>query len=131
MQEISGVALIGAAILMLVATRRACALGDGSWITSDTFVLSVAGPGFLIGLVGGGATLFYSSAHGESAPITIAGAVFTMVLAGLAAAQWRHASRGRAGRGANVLDFNARHSAQPIEPDAPRPPVAPHTRRAA
>jgi len=131
MQEISGIALIAAAVALLVAARRACALGDDSWIVSDTFVLSVVGPGFLVALVGGGAMLLYPTAHGESAPAALAGTALAAVIAGLAAAQWRHGSRGRTARGANVLEFTANQPGQPTEPDAPRPPVAPHTRRAA
>jgi len=131
MEEIAGAALIAAAVLLLVATRRACARGNDSWITSDTFVLSVVGPSFLIALVCGGAMFLYARVHGESAVVAIAGGAFAIVIAGLAAAQWLHATRGQMSRGANVLEFTARHSAQPTEPDAPRPPVAPHTRKAA
>lgn len=131
MEEIAGVALIAVAVLLLVATRRACARGDDSLLTSDTFVLSVVGPGFLVALVGGGSMFIYSSLHGESAVVAIAGAAFALVIAGLAAAEWLHASRTRTARGANVIALGARQSVQPTEPDAPRPPVAPSTRRAA
>ena len=131
MQEVSGIALIAAAVLLLVATRRACARVD-SWMTSDTFVLSIVGPGFLVAIVGGAAMLLYPSAHGQSVPATLAGAGFAVAIAGLAAAEWRQGSRaGRtANRAANVLDFPG-HSGTSTEPDAPRPPVAPPTRKAA
>jgi hypothetical protein len=136
MQAISGAALIVAAVLLLVASRRACRLGDETWLTSDIFVLGVVGPGFIVSLVAGFGTLLYYNLGGENLPAAMIGMALAAVVAGIATLEWLHArGRGEPGaRGANVLEFTGKQSAlsdSPNEPDAPRPPVSPRARRAA
>jgi hypothetical protein len=135
MQETSGVTLIAAGVLLLIASGRACRHAGETWLTSDTFILSVVGPGIIISLATGVGTLYFASGHGESALATVMGMAFAAGIVSLAAIEWRLSRRpgSSAGRGANVLEFSGKQAAPsgPSTPDAPRPPVAPPTRRAA
>ncbi len=135
MQEISGVALITAAVLLLLASGRACRRAGDSWLTSDTFVSSVVAPGLLLSLAIGIGTLYFARVHGESAVAAAAGFAFAAGIAGLALVEWQHSRRpGKpAAHGANVLEFAGKESAEspgPTTPDAPRPPVTPSARKA-
>ena len=130
MHTLSGIALIAAAILLLVASRRACQRCEEAWFTSDTFVLSAIGPASLLGLVGGVGMLLYSGGRTASTPAAIVGLVFAAVISGFAAFEWVQGSRKAetAGRGAEVIALRARSAPspdQPTAPDAPRPPVTP------
>lgn len=136
MQELSGIALIAAGALLLVVSRRACSMAGEAWFTSDTFVMSVVGPVFILSLAGGAGIILYSSLHGASAAATIVGFASAAGLAALAALAWLKARHWRepAGRAANVVEFTTPHSTSPdgsSNPDAPRPPVAPRSRKAA
>ncbi len=130
MQEISGVALIAAAVLLLVASERACRLGGESWLTSDAFIMSVVAPGLIISLAAGVGTLYYVTVPGEDFLGWTVGLTYAAGIAGIAVLEWRHSTRPKkaAERGANVLELaggESRPSRDPTTPDAPRPPVAP------
>jgi len=136
MQEFSGIALISAGVLLLVASRRACSMAGQAWFTSDTFVMSVVGPVFIVSLAGGAGIILYASVHGANDAATIVGFASAAGLAALAALAWLKAGRWRepAGRAANVLEFTAPHSTSSdnsSNPEAPRPPVTPRRRKAA
>ena len=136
MQALSGIALITAGVLLLVATRRACRMGREAWFTSDTFVMTVVGPVFIVSLAGGGGILLYPSLHGAGATAAIIAFASAAGVAGLATLAWlraRHAPESAA-PASNVVDLAAKRiptSGNPSSPDAPRPPVTPRTRKAA
>ena len=120
MNTLSGVALIVAALLLLLASRRACQRCGETWHTSDMFVLSVIGPGAILSLVTGVGMLFYSGGRTGSGPAAIAGLVFAGAITGLAAFEWAQSSRKvePTARSAEIIALGTK-------PDAPRPPVTP------
>jgi len=90
MQQISGIALIAAAVFLLLASGRACRRGRDSWLTSDAFIMSVVAPGLIISLAAGVGTLYFVTVPGEDFLAAAPGLMFAAVVAGLAVAEWRH-----------------------------------------
>jgi hypothetical protein len=130
MHTLSGIALIAAAILLLVASRRACQRCEDAWFTSDSFVLIVIGPISLLGLVGGVGMLLYSGARTASTPAAIVGLACAALVSLLAAYEWIRTPRKAqaATHSADVIAIDRRaasSSDRPTAPDAPRPPVTP------
>lgn len=136
MQELSGIALIAAGVLLLVASRRACSTCGETWFTSDAFVMSVVGPAFIVSLAGGLGCLFVSSMRDDRNVTALAGLAVAAVVSGLAALVWLQTRRLRqpAARTAEIHAFTA-PDATPAggssNPEAPGPPVTPRSRRAA
>lgn len=93
MQTISGVALILAAVVLLLASRRACRRVGESWLTSDAFIMSVVAPGLMISLAAGVGTLYFVTVPGEDFLGATAGLTYAAVIAVIAAMEWLHASR--------------------------------------
>jgi hypothetical protein len=135
MQAYSGVALVAAAFFLLIAARRACRLGNRSWITSDIFILAVVGPMFIVALVSGSGLAIYPGGRDEDFVAAIVGAAFAVVVAGFAARAWWHARNVKrvTAAGAEILEFAPAgvHAPDPAGPDAPEPPAVPPARRAA
>lgn len=135
MQGISGVALIAAAVLLLLASGRACRRAGDSWLTSDAFIMSVAAPGVIISLAVGIGTLYYVTVPDEDFLGATAGLTFAAFIAGIAMMEWLHSRRPEktAGQGANAPEragSESHPSLNPTTPDAPRPPVTPGARDA-
>lgn len=93
MQQISGVALIAAAVFLLLASGRACRRGGDSWLTSDSFIMSIVAPGLIISLAAGIGTLYFVTVPGEDFLAATPGLMYAAVIAGLAVVEWLHSRR--------------------------------------
>lgn len=93
MQQISGIALIAAGVLLLLGSGRACRRAGESWLTSDTFIMSVVAPGLIISLAAGIGTLYFVTVPGEDFLGATPGLIYSAIIAGLAALEWRHSLR--------------------------------------